>query len=625
MTSSPDDPALYLYAQGHVALNLHATGNGDVAATSLSHRYLYAPSVDSLLAFETFGGRDNPGNSGTGSYALYWTALDHQNSVRDVLTSSGTVREHRDYDSFGQITAYDSAGDAKDLSVDALDTVFGFAGREWDNDAGLYYNRARWFSPALGRFLSEDPLGFNAGDSNLYRYAGGDPVNFRDPSGMYGTDGWLMSDSYWYSEPAYHDIDFAFFPFGDVSYADSGISFSVGHNTFGAASGYTPGLVAGSPSFGFSIGMLDALQVGLDQAWQTELNRDYTPTIVSHLMDAYNRPAIASQLIGAFHGSAQDSAPQVPLGFGLWGHQYDLNPLSGTAFWSMFWNVPDQVAGWVGGRALGVNAPIETASGFDLAVAAGGGTATGGKAVINAGAGTAVSTLTLGTVDYAGPLSVTDYDRSIGYNASYGFARVGTEIGAGLLTGAAGNAGRIGRAVAVWDTAGNAVGLGQGLSDAYLQGGLTWQNGVQIAGNAAGLAGNLTGATRAAVASTRGGVGETFGRIGAKGFMPPRIFTNRHGQLTNGVHVLDDAGMAAHTTGSLASGKSQFLFRVNEKQLVLDAAAYADNAGLWVGNKARIILDRPIGVHGSSGELTNVLNIYRNKNGFIHGAPGSPQ
>lgn len=83
--------------------------------------------------------------------------------------------------------------------------------------------------------------------------------------------------------------------------------------------------------------------------------------------------------------------------------------------------------------------------------------------------------------------------------------------------------------------------------------------------------------------------------------------------------------MAAHTTGSLAGGKSQFLFRVNDKQLVLDAAAYADKAGLWVGNKAKIILDRAIGVHGISGELTNVINIYRNKNGFIHGAPGTPR
>jgi hypothetical protein len=82
--------------------------------------------------------------------------------------------------------------------------------------------------------------------------------------------------------------------------------------------------------------------------------------------------------------------------------------------------------------------------------------------------------------------------------------------------------------------------------------------------------------------------------------------------------------MVVHTTGSLAGGKSQFLYRVNERQLVLDAAAYADEAGLWVGNKAKVTLDNPIGVHAGSGELTNVVNIYRSKSGFVHGAPGTP-
>jgi hypothetical protein len=156
----------------------------------------------------------------------------------------------------------------------------------------------------------------------------------------------------------------------------------------------------------------------------------------------------------------------------------------------------NQVAGKVGGLALGVNTPIDTASGVDLAVAGGRGTVTGGKAVVNAGAGTAVSTLTLGTKNYAGPLTVTAYDRAIGYNASYGFARVGTEIGAGLGTGALSQFGRIGRVATAWDTAGNAVGLGQGVGNAYQQGGLTWQNSVQIVGNAAGLSGNLAGAAR---------------------------------------------------------------------------------------------------------------------------------
>ncbi len=51
--------------------------------------------------------------------------------------------------------------------------------------------RARYYDPALGRFLSEDPAGFNSGDVNSYRYVSNNPVNYRDPSGLklvYGCD-----------------------------------------------------------------------------------------------------------------------------------------------------------------------------------------------------------------------------------------------------------------------------------------------------------------------------------------------------------------------------------------------------------------------------------------------------
>src|SRR5208337_3119235 len=116
----------------------------------------------------------------------------------------------------------------------------------------------------------------------------------------------------------------------------------------------------------------------------------------------------------------------------------------------------------------------------------------------------------------------------------------------------------------------------------------------------------------------------TFGKLEAEGFTAPKIGTNRHGQLTNGTYTLDEAGMQPHSTGSLANGKSQFMYRVNADQLALDAAAYADQKGLWVGNKAKVIFDRPIGVHADTGEPTSVLNIYRTSTGFIHAAPGRP-
>ena len=40
------------------------------------------------------------------------------------------------------------------------------------------------YSPALSRFIQEDPLGFDAGDENLYRFVGNDPVSYTDPTGL---------------------------------------------------------------------------------------------------------------------------------------------------------------------------------------------------------------------------------------------------------------------------------------------------------------------------------------------------------------------------------------------------------------------------------------------------------
>jgi RHS repeat-associated protein len=56
------------------------------------------------------------------------------------------------------------------------------AGQQYDQGARLYYMRARYYDPQLGRFLSEDPIGISGG-LNLYAYAGNDPVNHDDPSG----------------------------------------------------------------------------------------------------------------------------------------------------------------------------------------------------------------------------------------------------------------------------------------------------------------------------------------------------------------------------------------------------------------------------------------------------------
>lgn len=105
-------------------------------------------------------------------------------------------------------------------------------------------------------------------------------------------------------------------------------------------------------------------------------------------------------------------------------------------------------------------------------------------------------------------------------------------------------------------------------------------------------------------------------------FTPPKISLTRHGQLTNGTHTIDSAGMAQHLTGSGSSGKSQFLFGVDAERAVLDAASYADEGGLWVGNKAKVpVVNGPVGILGRTGELTHQVTVARTRTGLVQGWP----
>lgn len=96
---------------------------------------------------------------------MFWDLTDNQGSVRDVVqynSSTGTTSNvnHVQYDAFGNIVS----------QTDATKTqLLAYTGQRWDADAGLYYYRARWYDPANGRFISSDPTGFAAGDTNLYR------------------------------------------------------------------------------------------------------------------------------------------------------------------------------------------------------------------------------------------------------------------------------------------------------------------------------------------------------------------------------------------------------------------------------------------------------------------------
>ena len=79
---------------------------------------------------------------------------------------------------------YDSYGVMSTDSGSVQADYVSYTGREAERDLGIYYYRARYYDPLTGRFMVRDPLGLAAGDVNLYRYVGNNPVSLSDPSGM---------------------------------------------------------------------------------------------------------------------------------------------------------------------------------------------------------------------------------------------------------------------------------------------------------------------------------------------------------------------------------------------------------------------------------------------------------
>jgi RHS repeat-associated protein len=105
-----------------------------------------------------------------GSRDLLTDALGTTVSLAD---SSGAVQTEYSYEPFGLAAASGSS------STNELR----YTGREEDG-TGLNYYRARYYHPALQRFISEDPIGLDRGDTNFYAYVANNPVSFADPSGL---------------------------------------------------------------------------------------------------------------------------------------------------------------------------------------------------------------------------------------------------------------------------------------------------------------------------------------------------------------------------------------------------------------------------------------------------------
>ncbi|REK25141.1 MAG: RHS repeat-associated core domain-containing protein, partial [Planctomycetota bacterium] len=141
-------------------------------AGDLTNRYLWAGAVDQILADEAVTNLTSAGD-------VLWPLADNLGTVRDLaeyddVGDTTSVVNHITYDAFGNVTSETAA---------AVDHLFGYTGRAFDDETGLQNNLHRWFDPVTGRWASEDPIGFAAGDANLYRYVGNFSTGAIDPRG----------------------------------------------------------------------------------------------------------------------------------------------------------------------------------------------------------------------------------------------------------------------------------------------------------------------------------------------------------------------------------------------------------------------------------------------------------
>ncbi len=127
-------------------------------------KYFRGASTDELIAayLKDTDGKTKP----------YQYHHDHLTSTTQVTAHNGGTLQATTYSAFGAIQSQTGSSPNR----------LKYTGRE-DDGTGLYYYRARYYDPSTGRFISEDPLGFEAG-INFYAYVDNNPINANDPTGM---------------------------------------------------------------------------------------------------------------------------------------------------------------------------------------------------------------------------------------------------------------------------------------------------------------------------------------------------------------------------------------------------------------------------------------------------------
>ncbi|MDP3391860.1 MAG: RHS repeat-associated core domain-containing protein [Methylococcaceae bacterium] len=136
---------------------------------ALLRRYVHGPGVDEPLVWY----------DGSGTANKTWLYSDHQGSIVATANSAGTSTATLSYGPYGEPNA-------------TTGVRFRYTGQQLLGPLNLYYYKARMYSPAIGRFLQTDPIGYGDG-LNWYAYVGNNPFNRNDPSGLTAREAWTLA------------------------------------------------------------------------------------------------------------------------------------------------------------------------------------------------------------------------------------------------------------------------------------------------------------------------------------------------------------------------------------------------------------------------------------------------
>lgn len=267
----------YLRQGLQILADLDLSG-ADPAITKL---YLHGTEANEVLATDVLSG---------GEYQTAWGFTD----------ALGTLTTVASQDSAGawqvvHAVTHEYGGDREllgDTDLAPLTATSIWAGHHIDPATGLVEAKARWYAPTTGRFLTQDPIGFAAGDANLYRYVSNSPTNAIDQSGLAGRKVGGVT----FNHPGQHLIPveliaerYAHFPEDTLKFLNSDHATvvqptvngrSLGHNrTWHGRTGYT--------------GAVDAFLDDLEATYKAAKNLPVDKPIPPSMADDFSRKAIA--------------------------------------------------------------------------------------------------------------------------------------------------------------------------------------------------------------------------------------------------------------------------------------------------------------------------------------------